>query len=297
MIDLNVDLLPYSCTTSADRRELRRKQQSTTEVLRGLMIPYLCDLEELCVLPYKYVWRVNIDVVVMACDGNLVDACSWAIWGAVQDWKLPKVDALVGHDSKQDESMGNGTSTAAPKVTEEMVLDGDVAHSIVPKGVESCPIVITVCLMPKLNSMKEAKALEILDTNLSSSQEGESSKSRTCHRIPPQRKQGDAIFVTDPTLHEQQCASTQVSLGIDKEGRICGVHQYGGGGLGGGNKGTMPFHLMQPVSNVAVAMATKIRNLLVGQDLEGEAMDLVGMKSVGVRTTQGNFFQSQFELQ
>ena len=178
-----------------------------------------------------------------------------------------------------------------------MVLDGDVAHSIVPKGVESCPIVITVCLMPKLNSMKEAKALEILDTNLSSSQEGESSKSRTCHRIPPQRKQGDAIFVTDPTLHEQQCASTQVSLGIDKEGRICGVHQYGGGGLGGGNKGTMPFHLMQPVSNVAVAMATKIRNLLVGQDLEGEAMDLVGMKSVGVRTTQGNFFQSQFELQ
>lgn len=298
IVDLTIDLLPYSCTNSADRRVLKKKQQSTTEVLRGLMIPYLCDLEELCVLPNKYVWRVNIDVVVLACDGNLVDACSWAIWGAVQNWTLPKVDAIIGNEGSKEQDYTT-QSKSGPKVTDELLLDGDVTHSIVPKGIESCPIVITVCLMPKLNSTKEAKAAEQLDIALNS-EEGGTSKSRTCHRIPPQRKQGDAILVTDPTLQEQECSSTQVSFGIDKDGLICGIHQYGGGswsGLGGGcNKGTMPYHMMQSVSNVAVAMAKKVRTLLIGHYSDKEA-SLAGNRSEGTRLIQGNFFQSQFELQ
>lgn len=253
-----------------DRRDIRKEEMEVTSTLMRLLIPFLVDKEQLVILKGRYVWRLYIDVLVMHCDGNLMDVCSMAIWGAMQNVKLPHVVPVVAFDKEG----GGGTSTAkaGKKASDELMLDGDIANAVVPNGVPDCPIVVTVCLLPKNESGLDG---------------GNTNTNMTTERMVS--KGIGSVMVVDATRQEEACASTKVSVSVDAKGNICGVHKYGNSSVvlnscgEDSALGTVPFSTLSQVQDTAIAVSKSVFDLM---SLE--------TKSVGIAN---NFFRGHFELQ
>mmetsp|Transcript_10230 Transcript_10230/g.11972 ORF Transcript_10230/g.11972 Transcript_10230/m.11972 type:complete len:95 (+) Transcript_10230:428-712(+) len=83
-------------------------------VLNHLLLPHVVHRPSLVVTKGRYVWRLNVDVLVLQCDGNLLDNCSLAIRGTVEDLRLPRVMpvALEEEDRlrQRQQSQGGGGS-------------------------------------------------------------------------------------------------------------------------------------------------------------------------------------------
>ena len=278
LIELNLDILPFASNSSSmDRRDVRKEEMEVKSTLMHLLIPFLVDKEQLVILKGRYVWRLYIDVLVMHCDGNLMDVCSMAIWGAMQNIKLPHVVPVVPFEKEDGGSNGGGTASAktGKKALDELMLDGDFANAVVPHGVTNCPVVITVCLLPKnVTGLNGGSA----DTNMAT------------ERVVS--KGIGSVMVVDATRQEEACASTKVSVSIDPKGNICGVHKYGNSSVllnsGGEDSavGTVPFSTLSQVQNTAIGVSKSVFDLLMVDSLES--------KSVGITN---NFFRGHFELQ
>lgn len=292
LIELNIDLLPFASTSSSssmDRRNIRKEEMEITSTLMHLLIPHLLNKEQLVVVRGKYVWRLNIDVLVMHCDGNLMDVCSMAIWGAMQNLKLPNVVPVVPFDSSTEggDSSSNPKNNNVAKNTgsgkkalDEIMLDGDIANAVVPNGVTNCPIVVTINLLPKYEE--------------ASSNKSEHNMNYTPRKIT---KQGDCVMVVDANKQEEACATTKVSVSVDPLGNICGVHKYGSSSIvlgGDGNNcssvgGTIPFHVLAQVQNTAVSVSKNMFAMLMNHDKSGGGDVTLDNFS--------NFFRGHFELQ
>ena len=150
VIDLNINVLPYASNASSqDRKANRRQEMEVASTLSHLLLPHLLNRNNLVVLEGRYVWRLNIDILVTHCDGNLMDACSMVIWGALQNLRLPSV-VPIEKVASASTSGGSGSGSSSKKTSDEIMLDGDIANSVTPDGVLDCPIVVTVCLIPAL---------------------------------------------------------------------------------------------------------------------------------------------------
>ena len=292
LIELNIDLLPFASTSSSssmDRRNIRKEEMEITSTLMHLLIPHLLNKEQLVIVRGKYVWRLNIDVLVMHCDGNLMDVCSMAIWGAMQNLKLPNVVPVIPFDSSNEEegssasknNVGKKTTRSGKKALDEIMLDGDIANAVVPNEVTNCPIVVTINLLPKYE--------ESFTSNKS-----ENNMNFTPRKIT---KQGDCVMVVDANKQEEACATTKVSVSIDPLGNICGVHKYGSSSIvlgGDGNNscsvgGTIPFHVLAQVQNTAVSVSKNMFVMLMKDESFGGGDVTLDNFS--------NFFRGHFELQ
>ncbi len=282
LIELNIDLLPFASSTSSssmDRRNIRKEEMEITSTLMHLLIPHLVDKEQLVVVKGKYVWRLNVDVLVMHCDGNLMDVCSMAIWGAMQNLKLPSVVPVVPFEDGGKEcgsiTVQTGKSGGGKKALDEIMLDGDIANSVIPKGVVNCPIVVTINLLPKYDS---SKVVNYTPRNIT--------------------KQTDCVMVVDANRQEEACATTKVSVSVDPNGNICGVHKYGSSsivlGEGGSNVGgTIPFHVLAQVQNTAVSVSKKIFALLNESNSQSQKLG----NGDAMLDNFSSFFRGHFELQ
>ena len=273
LIELNVDILPFaSASSTMDRRTVRKEEMEITSTLMHLLIPHLVDKEQLVILKGRYVWRLYIDIMVMHCDGNLMDACSMAIWGAMQNVKLPLVVPVVPFDEDDEGKEGSQTSSVkkGKKALDELMLDGDIANAIVPTGVLSCPIVVTICLLPKTSITSECTASE-----------------RSVS------KGSDFVMVVDTTKQEEACASTKVSVSVDPHGNICGIHKYGnssvllGNGGVNGSKGTISFAAISQIQKTAISVSKSVFTLLMTDSSDTQP----------IGTSTNNFFRGHFELQ
>jgi len=178
-------------------------------------------------------------------------------------------------------------------VSNELMLDSDVAHSVRPEGVENCPIVVTVLLLPKFvgDDMGRHCLATLPQRSNDTTTAGGSSA------IQKVKKRTDSIMIVDASRQEEACASTKVSVSVDPSNRICGVHKYGSSSstaalTGGGGGGTMPFELLTKVGNIAIATSKRITQSFQG----GEVQD--GGKSCGYDASQqyGNLLRGNFEL-
>lgn len=278
LIELNIDILPFaSSSSSMDRRNVRKEEMEVTSTLMHLLIPHLVDKEQLVIIKGRYVWRLYIDVLVMHCDGNLMDVCSMAIWGAMQNVKLPHVVPVIPLENANDEGTDNqSTNKSAKKASDELLLDGDITKAVVPDGVSNCPIVITVSLLPKTNPRLNKQNND--NTN-----------------IFPERhiaKGIDCVLVVDANKQEELCATTKVSISVDPKGNTCGIHKYGNSSvlLSNGCEdsvvGTIPFNTLSQVQNAAISASKSVFDLLQVDSLHPITSDGVA----------SNFFRGHFEL-
>lgn len=58
------------------------------------------DLESLCVVHGKNCWIVNVDVLILECGGNLMDAVSMAVLAALQNTVVPTLTVTEGDEGE-----------------------------------------------------------------------------------------------------------------------------------------------------------------------------------------------------
>lgn len=230
IIDLKIDILPYA-TDSVERRNIRKEELELTSTLSHLILPHVMDRNNLVIVTGRYVWRLNIDLVVMHNDGNLIDACSMAIFGAMQKFRLPKVNAV--EVEKSDEL----NSSEKIKITDELLIDSDVRNSVNVNGAD-CPVVITVAIVPS----SDVAPLDM---------EG---------RYVQKRRKNSLII--DTTKLEEACASSIISLSIDRCGHICGVYKKTPSSASD-ISGNIPYSMLSDIQRIAVDSSKVIFDLLL----------------------------------
>jgi len=253
LIELNIDtFLPSSSV-----RGRRTEEMELCAVLSHLFLPHILDKKELCVIPAKYVWRLYIDILIINCDGNILDICALVIRHALDTLILPKLTPVVQEHSTSNgikhtnrlEEAEIGQSKAGSKVSDDFLLDSDIANSVCPKGIQNCPVLVTVYLLPK----------ELNDELLPSLHNVQSRSS-----IKRVKKRSATLMIADARYEEEVCASAKVSVSVDPHGQICGVHKYGSlSGLPSSTSSySIGFAMLHEVTNVAIATARNVFSML-----------------------------------
>jgi exosome complex RNA-binding protein Rrp42 (RNase PH superfamily) len=112
-----------------------RQDDELESTLSSLLVPHLVDTKELCIAPENYVWKINIDIFVIAsAGGSLMDACSQGIRSALQKTLLPRLAVVPAEPGSGDN-----------KPTIQVDSDIKVAKPIV--GVDNIPVIVTVSLL------------------------------------------------------------------------------------------------------------------------------------------------------
>jgi exosome complex RNA-binding protein Rrp42 (RNase PH superfamily) len=217
------------------RRQQREEESQITSLLQRLVLPHAVNYEKLVVWRGRYVWRLAVDLVVLRCDGCVLDASSIAVREALGNTRLPKVQAVMeGEDSNNNDRGGSSSKN-------DLLVDGDFNKAVPPAGAEDCPLVVTVA---------------VLSGSSSSSSAGASSKADS------KKRRHRSIAIIDARTEEEVCASLRVCVSVDPNGMVCGVHTLGGGGgvvassaeEGGGS---MPLAMMLGDIVNSAAMAAK----------------------------------------
>ncbi|KAL7472357.1 hypothetical protein ACHAXS_012722 [Conticribra weissflogii] len=244
VVELHVDLSLCGDSSGASKRKRQQREQESqvSSLLQRLVLPHAVDYKALVIWPGKYVWRLAIDIVVLRCDGCILDGASIAMREALRETKLPRVQSLVSLDegnpnSGNNENLNGMTSLGGRE--NDLTVDSSIQSALPPSGCHNCPLVVTVSVLSAPPSTTGA-------ITASSS------------------KRNRYISIIDARAEEEACASTRVCVSVDPLGMVCGVHTLGGGGVvladggieenGGGS--SMPFAMLGDIVTTA-AMASK----------------------------------------
>lgn len=253
VIDLNIDILPYA-TEKVERKNIRKEELELTSTLSHLLLPHLIDRNKLVIVKEKYVWRLNIDLVVMHCDGSLLDACGMVIYGAMQKLRLPRVDPIEVDRSKEEKKS---------KISDELLIDGDVRNSVTLDGVD-CPIIVTVGIIPGPDAISST----IPDTE---------------QRIVKKRQ--SSTLIVDATRLEDACTSSTVSISVDIHGNICGVYKKNSNSESDVS-GNLSFSMLSNIQKVALESAATLFDILSSS-----------LDSSDHQRSSNSFFRPHIELQ
>lgn len=266
-VELNVDLLPSAASVAgSDNRRRRTEEMEIAAILTDLLLPHVVDRSQLCVIPGKYVWKLNVDVMVLTCDGNVVDVCALAIRSAIRSTVLPMVTpvAKAGADGNEDGESGGGGgggSGNSGKASDDFMVDGDIAKASVPPGAESCPVVVTVFVLDK--------------------ERGRGNSS------------GGSVFIVDAQSDEEFCSSTRISVSVDPAGNICGIYKHGSApalGDEGNYSGTLQVGRLMELTNLAASTSKAVFEMMDAASALGGGMDATG------GTSPGDLLKGHFEL-
>ncbi|CRG95109.1 exosome complex component RRP42, putative [Plasmodium gallinaceum] len=86
-VNLQIDC-PASIATNRIKKE---HLQTMTSIIYDLCIKNNINKKKLCILPSKFVWNVDINVMVLNAGGGLLDIISIAIYVALRNTSLPVV--------------------------------------------------------------------------------------------------------------------------------------------------------------------------------------------------------------
>lgn len=98
IIDANVSILPSANLDGERIDDLNAFY--TQKLLKYLKASSTLDLKKLCVIPFKYVWQLNIDVIIVESGGNVFDIITMGTYCALNDTRLPKTLELPSEDIK-----------------------------------------------------------------------------------------------------------------------------------------------------------------------------------------------------
>ncbi|KAL3787565.1 hypothetical protein HJC23_000053 [Cyclotella cryptica] len=234
---------------TAAKRQLRERESQITSLLQRLVVPHAVHYRELAICPGKYVWRLSVDIVVLRCDGCVLDGCAMAMREGLRSTLLPRVSAVMNGE----EGVASGVGDHGGSSNNDLIVEGDVRMALPPPGVEDCPLVVTVGVL--------------------SAPMGAGGRVRH-------------VCVVDARTEEEACASSRVCVSVDRKGMVCGVHTLGGGGmenrmedefggLGLGISSSMPVNMLGDVVNTAAGAAKNLYEMLDREKELSDGKDLV----------------------
>jgi exosome complex component RRP42 len=110
------------------------RDEDIESTLSSLLVPHLVDSRELCICEDYYVWKLNIDLLVITSGGgSLLDACSQGIQAALQKTLLPRITVVPASEGGGDK----------PTIQ----VDSDIKAAQNVPGISSVPVVVTVSLL------------------------------------------------------------------------------------------------------------------------------------------------------
>mmetsp|Transcript_4153 Transcript_4153/g.9872 ORF Transcript_4153/g.9872 Transcript_4153/m.9872 type:complete len:296 (+) Transcript_4153:101-988(+) len=110
------------------------RDDELASTLSNLLVPHLVDRGKMCVAPKYFVWKLNIDVLIITSGGgSLIDACSQGIHAALQQTLLPRLTVVPATEGK-----GNKPT---------IQVDSDIKAAERIPGVENAPVIVTVSLL------------------------------------------------------------------------------------------------------------------------------------------------------
>ncbi|XP_077971524.1 exosome complex component RRP42-like [Styela clava] len=126
LVDFNID-----CSPNATPQFQGRGGEDLAATIKSLLTRaynnnLVLDLKSLCIVPGKNCWSVHVDVLILECGGNLLDAVSIAVFAALFDTSIPKLGVTEGDEGEV-----------------EINLPDDPLDSI-PMNVTNCPIFVTL---------------------------------------------------------------------------------------------------------------------------------------------------------
>ena len=244
-VELNVDLLPSAASVAgSDNRRRRTEEMEIVAILTDLLLPHVVDRSQLCAIPSKYVWKLNVDVMVLTCDGNVVDVCALAIRSAIRSTVLPMVTPVAKAGNDDGEAGGSGNSG---KASDDFMVDGDIAKASVPPGAESCPVVVTVFVLDKERGRGNSSA--------------------------------GSVFIVDAQSDEEFCSSTRISVSVDPAGNICGIYKHGSApalGDEGNYSGTLQVGRLMDLTNLAASTSKAVIEMMDATSALGGGIDAMG---------------------
>lgn len=289
LLELQVDTSSI-WKSSENKREGRNEEMELSSLLSHLHLPHVVDKQALCLVPGSLAWRLFIDVLVVSCDGNVLDSCSHAIRSALLNTLLPIVTPVTDNNDgpQNSEADHNNNTRKKKKISDEFIVDGDVTHAIVPKGAIDCPIIVSIYLIPKKETYTK------------------SAKQHTGNTLSRMKKRtaasgGKVMMILDSSSEEEACASTKVSVSVDPQGRICGVYKYANASDG---SGTMLFGMLTEITNVAVATSKRVYEMIDRSTYDGGWLSSTdnnhssrqGKNHDNNNVEGGNLLSSHFEL-
>jgi exosome complex component RRP42 len=186
VVELHVDFL-HSETNNSGISDALETTLST------LFVPHLVDTRQLCIAPEYYVWKVNVDILIIsASGGSLIDACSQGIHAALGQTLLPRlaVAPAEGGNAKDNKPV--------------LQVDSDIkaARPIIVGGMGNVPVIVTVSLLRDTQQRK--RSILIVDAT---------AEEETC------------------SFAQIHVVLDRVQSGSLSEPMICALHKAGGGAL------------------------------------------------------------------
>lgn len=216
----------------AQKRLLRERESQITSFLQRLVVPHAVNYRELVVSPGKYVWRLCVDIVILRCDGCVLDACAMAMREGLISTLLPRVSAVVRSDDKDAFSGQSGSSN------NDLIVEGDIRKALPPPGAEDCPLIVTVSVL----SAPEGERIRHFCIVDARTEEEACASSRVCVSVDPR---GMVCGV-----------HTLGGGGIDEAMN----EEFGVSGLG--ISSSMPVNMLGDVVNTAAGVAKNLYGLL-----------------------------------
>ncbi len=115
------ELIPMASPTFESGPPREAAIELARVVDRGIRETETVDLEKLCVEPGEKVWILFLDMHILDYDGNLFDACSYGVLGALTDTTVPA--SRIEQEDYKLEVRHQPVSVTAAKIGESIFLD------------------------------------------------------------------------------------------------------------------------------------------------------------------------------
>ncbi|KAG7362877.1 3' exoribonuclease family, domain containing protein [Nitzschia inconspicua] len=159
--------------------------------LSTLLVPHLVDKGQLCIAPEHYVWKINIDILVISANGgSLIDACSQGIHAALGQTMLPRLTVAAASTENDDNKPA-------------LQVDSNIKAARPIVSTNAVPVIVTISLLR--DSQQSKRPILIVDAI---------AEEETCS------------FAQVHVVLDQGGSSNH-----SKEPMICALHKAGGGAL------------------------------------------------------------------
>jgi exosome complex component RRP42 len=219
LVEIYVDALSASGGASGGSSSSKRQfSESVSTLLQKLYLPHAVDYRALCIVPFHYVWRLQIDLFFL--DGNLitegigtiVDACTHVMRAALQNTILPSI-AVEKELTTSATPVNEGPADAAASF--QLIVDGDIRRGVGIPGVEDAPTVVSLAIMVPSSAL--AATVKATPTFLVDVTAAEASCADGCIHIsckPPTaaEKEGVVYAVVQQSSNRRTATSLPVTL-------------------------------------------------------------------------------------
>lgn len=198
-LSFNVEFSPMASSSFEVGKPAPEAVQLSRLIERSVRDSQAIDTEALCVVAAEWVWSIKVQVTVLDCDGNLVDACALAAMAALQHLRRPAVTVLEPEGGEETSAGQDGGSRVRHSAVEVKVEHSDDKDPT-PLALHHVPICATFAILSSAPTTTKGVVNTLQEPWL----------------------------LLDPSAREEVVSKGSLTLALTAQGEICTIHKLGG---------------------------------------------------------------------